>query len=311
MNKKIQEKLDRQIQAKRAAEIVEVSEAPVLTSDIFAIDDIGTAVVEVNFKDESARLVETSDAPKLTREVLQTKGKPIKTVEIFFHDQMWQVKVRDGVPLSVEVEHLKLRLAYADQIKDPVALEERDRAIANLLLGKMIVDPVFSYNGEGEGPPIEARSSVMIEALCNAFNVLNNSEIDEIYQVTVRRGVPADVFALFGESFEFYPFGVKSKKYVDMSEDELAAAEGRQAARRKVFVAKMILDPVLLYTPEEGVDTEGYPVELLSERYLKTLHEAHQVVNIPEAGLKSLQRFLRASDQHRRGKKKGRKSVGK
>ena len=311
MNKKIQEQLDAQIESKRAAQVVEVSEAPPLTSEIFELDAQETALVEVNFRDESARAVESSDAPKLTREILETKGAPIKTAETFFHDRMWQVKVWDGIPLSVEVEQLKLRIEYAEQKLNRVAMEERDRAIANLLLGKMMVDPQFSYKGEGEGPPIEACSSVLIESLCNAYNEVNNAESDEIFQVTVRRGVPADVFALFGESFEFYPVGVKSKKYVDMSEDELAAAEGRQAARRKVFVAKMILDPVLLYTPEEGVDTEGYPVELLSERYLKTLHEAHQVVNIPEAGLKSLQRFLRTSDPQRRRQKKGRKSVGK
>ena len=92
--------------------------------------------------------------------------------------------------------------------------------------------------------------------------------------------------------------GGKAKKYVDMSEDELAAAEARNSAQRQVLVAKMILDPQISYTPvvdgEEPSenDTEGYPVELLSERYMKTLHEAHRVVNIPEAGLKSLQQFL-------------------
>lgn len=312
MNKKIQDQLDAQIEAKRAAQVVEVSEAPTLTSEIFELDMQETALVEVNFTDESARVVETSDAPKLTRKILQKKGKPIKTVETFFHDRMWQVKVRDGLPLSVEVELLKIRMEYAEQKGNPrVVSEERDRAIANLLLGKMMEEPQFSYQGQGEGPPIEERSSVLIESLCNAYNDVNALETDEIYQVTVRRGVGADVFALFGESFEFYPVGVKSKKYVDMSEDELAAAEGRQAARRKVFVAKMILDPVIAYTPaEDAIDTVGYPVDQLSERYLKTLHEAHQVVNIPEAGLKSLQRFLRASHPKCRRQKKGRKSVG-
>ena len=301
MNKKIQEQLDAQIQKKRAAQIVEVSEAPTLTSEIFERDARTEALVEVNFRDESARLVETSDAPKLTRDVLETKGKPVKTVEMFFEDQMWQVKIRDGRPLSVEVAHLKLLLEYGDQEHDRAAMEERDRAIANLLLGKMMVDPLFSYKGEGEGIPIEDRSPIMIEALCNALTEVNNPTEDEIYQVTVRRGIPADAFAVFGESFEWYPVGGTSKKYVDMSEDELAAAEARNAAQRQVLVAKMILDPVLSYTPvaddeEPPVDdTEGHPVELLSERYIKTLHEAHRVVNIPEAGLRSLQRFFRSN----------------
>ena len=315
MNKKIQEQLDKQIEAKRAAQVVEISEAPTLTSEIFQRDERSTALVEVNFRDESARWVETSDAPKLTRNVLERKGKPVKTVDIFFEDQMWQVKVRDGISLSVEVAHFKLLMEYADSEGDRAAMNERDRAIANLLLGKMMADPVFSYKGEGEGPPIEDRSSIMIEALCNAFAAVNHPTEDEIYQVTVRRGIPADAFVMFGESFEWYPVGGKAKKYVDMSEEELAAAEARNSAQRQVLVAKMILDPVLSYTPVSvdaeplEDDTDGYPVGLLSERYLKTLHEAHRVVNIPEAGLKSLQRFLR-SNSDTTGTEKSGASVG-
>ena len=303
MNETIQKQLDAQLANRRTAQVVEVSEAPTLTSEIFDLDDRSTALVEINFRDESARLVETSDAPKLTREVLETKGKPVKTVEMFFEDQMWQVKVRDGKPLRVEVAHLKLLMDYAGQEGDRAAMEERDREIANLLLAKMMADPVFSYKGKGEGPPIEARSPIMIEALCNAFAEVNNPTADEIFQVTVRRGIPADAFALFGESFEFYPVGGTSKKYVDMSEDELSASEARQSAQRRVLVAKMIVDPGLSYTPATGEDTdnvtgvddtEGYPVEELSERYMKTLHESHRVVNIPDAGLRSLQRHFRS-----------------
>ena len=320
MNKKIQEQLDAQIEKKRVAEVVEVSEAPTLTSEIFERDDRTEVLVEVNFKDESARLVESSDAPKLTRAVLKKKGKPIKTVDMFFDNGMWQVAVRDGIPLSVEIGRLKLLIEYGDQEGNRAAMDERDRAIANLLLGKMMVDPDFSYNGEGEGPPIEARSSVMIESLCNAFNEVNHPEKDEIYQVTVRRGIPADAFAMFGDSFEWYPVGGKSKKFVDMSKDELLATEAKQSAERLVLVPKMILDPLLSYKAEdeeaEGDETEDdetkpYPVEALSERYMKTLHEAHRVVNIPEAGLKSLQRFSRSGTRKRRRQKKGRKSVGK
>ena len=101
-----------------------------------------------------------------------------------------------------------------------------------------------------------------------------------------------------------------------MSEDELAAAEARNSAQRQVLVAKMILDPLLSYTPvvdgEElsDDDTEGYPVELLSERFMETLFEAHKVVNVPEAGLKSLQRFSRASNPDNRGTDASGESVG-
>ena len=317
--KKIQEQLDAQIKAKRVAQVVEVSEAPLLTPNIFERDERETAIVVVNFKDESARLVESSDAPKLTADVLKTKGKPVKTVEMYFEDQIFQVEVRDGKPLSLEVEQMKLLLEYEGQEGDRAAMEERDRIIANLLLGKMMVDPLFSYKGEGEGTPIENRSSIMIEALCNAYNAVNHPTKDEIFQVTVRRGIPADTYALFGESFEWYPVGGKSKKYVDMSEDELAAAEARNSAQRQVLVAKMILDPRLSYKKADATEREEteasdpdetYPVEALSERYIKTLHEAHRVVNIPEAGLKALQQFSRASNPDNRGTDAGSESVG-
>ena len=304
--KKIQEQLDAQIKAKRVAQVVEVSEAPLLTPNIFERDERETAIVVVNFKDESARLVESSDAPKLTADVLKTKGKPVKTVEMYFEDQIFQVEVRDGKPLSLEVEQMKLLLEYEGQEHDRAAMEERDRIIANLLLGKMMVDPPFSYKGEGEGTPIETRSSVMIASLAEAFSAVNSPEEDAIFQVTVRRGVPADAFAITGETFEFYPVGGKQKKYTEMSEEELSAEMARNTARRQVLVPAMIVDPKLSYTPvtvdasEEAVDlpaeedTEGYPVGLLSERFMRTLFEAHRVVNIPAAGVAALQRFLRA-----------------
>ena len=195
----------------RAAQVVEASEAPALTSDVFEKDDRESAIVEVNFRDTSARLVESSDAPKLTVEVLKTKGKPVKTVEMFWDDQMWTVKVWDGKPLDIEVAHLKILEQYIGQEKDGIAMDERDRAVANLLLGKLMYDPPFSYMGEGKGSPIEARSPIMIDALCNAYGSVNNPTEDAIYRVEVRRGVPADAFALLGDTHEWLSVGNKSK----------------------------------------------------------------------------------------------------
>ena len=69
----------------------------------------------------------------------------------------------------------------------------------------------------------------------------------------------------------------------------------------------MILDPMLSYKEIDAseVDVEAiediaiaegdaYPVEALSERFLQTLFEAHRIVNIPDAGLRSLQRHFRS-----------------
>ena len=312
MNSNIQSQLDAQIQKKRVAQVVEVSEAPTFTPDIFEHDERETSLAEINFKDMSARLVESSDAPKVTREVLETLGKPVKTVEFFYENSFWQVAVRDGIPLELEIKQLKIMMEYADREGNPAAMEERDLEISRMLLSGMMVDPPFSYLGVGEGIPIETRSSVMIASLAEAFSAVNLPEEDAIFQVTVRRGVPADAFAITGETFEFYPVGGKQKKYTEMSDAELSAEMARNTARRQVLVPAMIVEPRLLYTPvfdesEETVDaseaavdlpaeadTEGYPVALLSERFLRTFNEAHRVVNIPAAGVAALQRFLRA-----------------
>ena len=307
MDRKIQEQLDAQIQKNRVAQVVELSEAPTFTPDIFEHDERETSLAEINFKDMSARLVESSDAPKVTREVLETLGKPVKTVEFFYENSFFQVAVRDGIPLELEIKQLKIMIAYADREGNPAAMEERDLEISRMLLSGMMVDPPFSYQGEGEGIPIETRSSVMIASLAAAFSAVNSPEEDAIFQVTVRRGVPADAFAITGETFEFYPVGGKQKKYTEMSEEELSAEMARNIARRRVLVPAMIVDPKLSYTPvtvdasEEAVerppddDAEGFPVGLLSERFMQTLFESHRVTNIPEAGLKALHRFLRSS----------------
>ncbi len=322
MNSKIQEQLDRQIEEKRVSQVVERAEAPALTSDIFEIDDRDSAICEVNFKDMSARVVASSEAPKLTVEVLKTKGKPVKSVEMFWNDQMWTVKVWDGKGLDIEVAHLKILEQYMGQEKDGVAMDERDRAVANLLLGKLMYSPSFTYMGDGEGTPIEARSSIMIDALCNAYASVNNPTEDSVYQVKVRRGVPADAFALLGDTFEWYPVGRASKRYVDMSEDELAAVVASKTAVRQVLIPAMILDPVLSYKAVDAsevdvaaigdiaiAETGPYPVEYLSERFMQTLFEAHRVVNIPAAGLASLQRFRRANRDEFEGEAAGSKSV--
>ena len=209
--------------------------------------------------------------------------------------------------MDVEVAHLKILEQYIGQEKDGIAMDERDRAVANLLLGKLMYDPPFSYMGVGEGSPIEARSPIMIDALCSAYGSVNTPTEDAIYQVEVRRGVPADAFALLGDTFEWYPVGTTSKKYVDMSEDELAAVVAQKTAERQVLIPSMILDPVLSYKEVDASEvdveaiedleiseTDPYPVEYLSERFMQTLMEAHRVTNIPEAGLRSLQRHFRS-----------------
>lgn len=317
MNKKIQDQLDERLSRARAARVVEDSALPSFSPDIFETDDQETALVEVNFKDETAWRVQTSDAPKLTVEVMQTLGKPIKTVEMFFENDFFQVSVRDGVPLAIEIAHLRLISEFGDA-KDLTSQAERTIELSRCLLAGMITDPMFTYRGKGAGiVPIESRSRVMLDALAEAYAVVNQLSADAIYQVTVRRGVPADAFAITGETFEFYPVG-RQKKYLEMSEEELDAEMARNVGRRRVLVPAMIVDPVLSYAPvDEDVkipeikEGDPYPVGLLSERFMKTLFNAHRVVNVPAHGVASLQRFLRSQRDEPTSENSDGKPMGK
>ena len=322
MNSNLQTQIDKQIELHRGTSVVEVSDAPKLTEDIFSTDmEYVSACVEINFAKGTADVVEASDAPKLTHKVLLTKGKPIKIVEIFFHNRVWQVAVKDGKPYHVEVGQLQRQIIDTkamenEKVPMPVLEKQAEREIANFLLSKMMVDPAFSFQGIGVGQPIETCSSVLIAALTTAYNKVNDPTQDEIYQVTVRRGIPADAYALFGNGFEWYPTQGDTQKPLQMSEDELIEYEARQHEIRGTLLLSMITEPVLrrgtpfsenaaaLRVSETFKDSEdipaslypelvdGFPIEELSERYLTGLYEAHRVVNVPEAGLKSLQRFL-------------------
>lgn len=319
MNAKLQEQLDKQIASKRTAQVVAASEAPSFTPDIFDHDNRETQLVEVNFRDMSARVVASSDAPKITREVLEVLGKPIKTVEFFYVDSFFQASVRDGVPTELEIQQLKMILEYGDREDKAVAEKERDLEVNRLMLSKMLVDPAFSYQGVGEGVPIEARSEVMLNALAAAVSVVNAPEDDMIYQVSVLRGLPEDKFTLFGD-FEWYAVGGAQKSYVDMSDEELSAEMAQNRARRQILIPAMIVDPKLTWTqvadgevaepiePPKDADAP-YPVELLSERFLQTFQNAHKVVTTPDAGLRSLQQYFR-SLQDAEGTTEAGESVG-
>lgn len=304
MNAKLQEQLDKQILEKRTAQVVEASEAPSFTPDIFDHDNRDTQLVEVNFRDMSAQLVDSSDAPKITRYVLETLGKPIKTVEFFYRDSFFQAAVRDGIPTELEVQQLKIFMEYADRENNSASRVERDMEVNRLVLSKMLVDPAFSCQGIGEGVPIEKRSQVMLNALAEAFSAVNDPQDDRIYQVTVMRGLPEDKFTLFAD-FEWYVVGDQKKTYLDMSNEELSSEMAQLQARRQRLLPAMIVDPKLTWTRvDEGEVAEPveppadadapYPVELLSERFLQTFENAHKVVTTPAAGLRSLQQHFRS-----------------
>lgn len=264
-----------------------------------------TDVVEINLRDQTARVVETSDAPELTAKVLAEKGKPIKTVELVFDGQVFQVGVRHGKTMKVEVAHSRLLEEFQERVKasDTLTaelLEERETAVKCLLVALMIVDPkthgpMFSYQNQGEGHPIKDASQILLNALWEAYTAINFPQEDDIYQVTVLRGTPLDTALLLGETFEAYPVGDLGKKFVDMSDDELDAVAARSLAQRRVLVALML--------PDVGLSLNGqgkkraYPVEDLSEAVLATLFEAYRVSNIPTAGVEAMSRFRKSQQK--------------
>ena len=90
----------------------------------------------------------------------------------------------------------------------------------------------------------------------------------------------------------------------------------------------MILDPRLSYKKADETEIEeeteaeqdrttsvsetvAFPVEALSERYMKTLHRgAQRGTNVPAAGLAALQRHFRDRDQDTDGADASGESVG-
>lgn len=293
MDKQIQEQLDTQVKARRAVEVVEASEVPLLSLDLLERDRRETDTVEINLRDQRAWVVESSDAPELTAEVLAVRGKPLQTVEIFFDGELLSVRVREGRPLSVEVACARLAESYQDRTLDAECMHEQDRASKELLVSAMVVEPLFSQKGQGEGYPIESCSPLLLDVLFEAYLAVNERSEDEIYQVSVLRGRPLEAMLLSEKTFELYPAPIQTN-LKDMSDAEIEALEASNRAQKRVSVASLVRSPVFSYQGEG----DGFPVENISEAVLDTLYEAYRVVNIPEAGYQALRRFLRVGDRN-------------
>ena len=120
---------------------------------------------------------------------------------------------------------------------------------------------------------------------------MNFPSEDEIFQVTVLRGVPGEAAILLQSGFELYPLGELGKKMVDLSGTEIEQLEARNIAQRRVLVSSLIPGLNLSYNGQGNKN--AFPVEDISQRYLATLFEAYRVVNIPTARRDALLRFQR------------------
>ena len=164
----------------------------------------------------------------------------------------------------------------------------------------MIAEPEFSYNGVGNGVPIEKRSVILLNLLFDAYFVANVPVEDEIFQVEVLRGVPGEAALLLQQGFELYPLGALKKKSADLSDTEIEQLEASNLAQRRVLVSSMI--PRLNLSYNGHGEENAFPVEDIYGRYLQTLFEAYRVVNIPTARRDALLRFQRLfGNQNRKG----------
>ena len=217
-----------------------------------------TEIVEVNLKNSQARIVESSDAPELTHDILAIKAKPVQIAEIRYDGKPYQVHIRHGKKLGDELKSKRISIQYGED------------ASINFMLSKMIANPLFSWNGEGEGHPIEDISHRLKATLCEACLEVNDPAEDDIYQVEVYLGIPDEVL-------EVVHTLLPTQHPNEMTDDDLIKHEKADRIVRQTFVVATIASPVLAESECEGTDV--YPVSSISEGMMQTLFNAVSVVN--------------------------------
>ena len=156
MDEKIQEQIDEQLKAVRQARL---------------LDD-----------------GETSSAPVLDTAVLESDYKRSALVEIDINGQTFQVEVLRGSPLTAallldrtpEVYALKERVennpdrAFTDE--EIAEVDRTNRDFRRIMVASHVIKPPFSYKGYGDGHPVEDVSDTMLDALFEAYQVVNTPQ---------------------------------------------------------------------------------------------------------------------------------------
>ena len=216
-------------------------------------------IVEVNLKNSQARIVESSDAPELTHDILAIKAKPIQIVEICYDGKPYQVHVRHGKQLGDELKFKRIGIEYGED------------ASINFMLSKMIANPLFSWNAEGEGYPIENISHLLKDKLCEACLAVNDPTEDDIYQVEVYLGVPDEILDVVHTL-------LPTQSPNEMTDDDLIKNEKAYHIAQQKLVVAMIASPVL--SESECERNDAYPVSSISEGMMQTFFNAVNVVNV-------------------------------
>lgn len=138
-----------------------------------------------------ARLIdntESSTAPILDTTILERDYKRTALVEIHIDEQTFQVEVLRGSPLTAallldrtpEIYALKEQVEQNPNQKftdaEIQAVDRTNRDFRRIIVASHIVKPLFTYNGYGDGHPIEDVSDTMLDALFEAYQVVNTPE---------------------------------------------------------------------------------------------------------------------------------------
>ncbi len=156
MDEKIQEQIDEQLKAVRQARL---------------LDD-----------------GETSAAPVLDAAVLERNYKRSALVEIDIEGETFQVEVLRGSPLTAallldrtpEVYALKERVEnnpnreFTDE--EIAEVDRTNRDFRRIMVASHVIKPPFSYKGYGDGHPVEDISDTMLDALFEAYQIVNTPQ---------------------------------------------------------------------------------------------------------------------------------------
>ncbi len=156
MEEKIQEQIDEQLKTARQARVLddgETSAAPVLDTAMLERDYKRTALVEIDISGQAFQVEVLRGSPLTTALLLE------RTPEVY--------ALKEKVESNPEHE-------FTDEEIQEVDRTNRD--FRRIMVASHVVKPPFSYKGYGDGHPIEDVSDTMLDALFEAYQVVNTPQ---------------------------------------------------------------------------------------------------------------------------------------
>lgn len=156
MSETTQEQIDQQLKAVKRAKLIDnpdSSTTPILDTATLERDYKRSALVEIHIDGQSF-LVEVLRGSPLTAALLLDR-----TPEIY--------------ALKEQVEQNPNRQFTDEEIQ---AVDRTNRDFRRIMVSSHIIKPPFCYAGYGDGHPIEDISDTMLDALFEAYQVVNTPE---------------------------------------------------------------------------------------------------------------------------------------